>query len=65
MNTRIENKIPDISALVRSTDCNIKITEIENKIPNDSDFDTKLRIISSKVTSNKTRQVHSDTKMSP
>ena len=27
---------------VRKTGYNIKITEIENKIPNTSDFDTKL-----------------------
>ena len=29
----IENKIPNTSDLLKKTDCNIKITEIEDKIP--------------------------------
>ena len=29
----IENKIPNTSDLVKKADCNIKITEIEDKIP--------------------------------
>ena len=31
--TKLENKIPDTSGLVKKTDCNTKITEIEGKIP--------------------------------
>ena len=30
----IENKMPDANSLVKKTDLNAKITEIENKIPN-------------------------------
>ena len=30
----LEKKIPDKSGLVKNLDCNIKITEIANKIPN-------------------------------
>ena len=32
--TAVENKIPDVSSLVNKTNYNIKITEIENKLPN-------------------------------
>ena len=32
--TAIENKIPSISNLVKKTDCNTKVTEIENKLDN-------------------------------
>ena len=31
--TAVENKIPDFSSLVKKTDLNTKITEIESKIP--------------------------------
>ena len=30
---QLENKIPDTSGLVKKTDCNAKITEIEGKMP--------------------------------
>ena len=42
---------------------NTKITKIENKIPDFSDFDTNLRSIIKKVTSNKTREVYSETEL--
>ena len=34
----IENKITDTSGIVKKTDCNTKITEIESKIPSISGF---------------------------
>ena len=36
--TAIENKIPDVSSFVKKTDCNTKISEIENKV-NDHSHD--------------------------
>ena len=36
--TAVENKIPDISSLVKKTDYNTKISEIENKV-NDHNHD--------------------------
>ena len=36
--TAVENKIPNVSDLIKKTDCNIKINEIEKKIP-DHDHD--------------------------
>ena len=39
--TELENKIPDASGLVKNTDCNVKITEIEGiKIPSISGLAT-------------------------
>ena len=32
--TIVENKIPDVSGLVKKTDYNTKISEIENKVNN-------------------------------
>ena len=32
--TTVENKIPDVSSLVKKTDYNTKITEIDNKLNN-------------------------------
>ena len=32
--TSVENKIPSSSGLVKKTDCNTKITDIENKLNN-------------------------------
>ena len=32
--TAVENKIPDVSSLVKKTKYNTKVTEIEGKIPN-------------------------------
>ena len=31
--TAVENKIPDVSSLVKKTDFNTKVTEVEGKIP--------------------------------
>ena len=32
--TTVENKIPSISGLLKKTDCNTKITDMENKLNN-------------------------------
>ena len=37
--TAVENKIPNVSNLVKKTDYNTKISEIENKIITDHDHD--------------------------
>ena len=37
--TAVENKIPNVSNLVKKTDNNTKISEIENKITTDHDHD--------------------------
>ena len=50
----IENEISDTSRLVKKTGCNTKTTETVNKVPGV----IRIRSINSKVTSNKTRQVH-------
>ena len=42
--TGLENKIPNISGLVKKTDYNTKITEIENKIPDISGLATKTAL---------------------
>ena len=39
--TAVENKIPDLSSLVKKTDYNTKISEIENKV-NDHNHDTYI-----------------------
>ena len=36
----MDKKIPDISGLVKETDFNVKITEVEGKIPNISGLAT-------------------------
>ena len=36
--TKLENKNPDTSNLVKKTDCNTKTTELENKIPDTSNL---------------------------
>ena len=41
--TETENKILNSSALVKKTDYITKITDIENKILDANDFDTKLK----------------------
>ena len=49
--------------MVKKTDFNTKVTEIEGKIPDVSslvkktDFDTKLKKISDRVTNNKTKHL--------
>ena len=46
--TAVENKIPDVSSLIRKTDFNTKVTEIDAKIPDVSslvkktDYDTEI-----------------------
>ena len=35
--TAVENKIPDVSSLVKKTKYSTKVTEIEGKIPNNKD----------------------------
>ena len=40
----VENKTPDANGLVKKTDLNAKITEIENKIPNISGLATNLAL---------------------
>ena len=53
--TVIENKIPDVSSLVKKTDFNTKVTEIEGKIPDltnlvkKTDFNTKVTEIEGKI----------------
>ena len=42
--TGLENKIPNISCLVKKTDYNTKITEMENKIPDISSLATKTAL---------------------
>ena len=42
--TRLENKIPSTSGLVKKNDYNTKITEIENKIPDISGLATKTTL---------------------
>ena len=32
--TAVENKVPNVSSLVKKTDCNTKISEIEGKLGN-------------------------------
>ena len=42
--TELENKIPDISNLVKKTDYNTKITELENKTPDICNLATKTAL---------------------
>ena len=57
--TSVENKILDVSSLVKNKKFNTKVIEIEGKIPDATslitatDFDAKLKQISDRVTSNK------------
>ena len=50
--TETENKILNSSALVKKTDYITKITDIENKILDANDFDTKFK----KINGTETRQ---------
>ena len=43
---KLEKKIPDIRELVKKTDCNAKITEIEGKIPSISGLATNAALTS-------------------
>lgn len=49
--------------MFKTTDYNTKITEFENKVQDVSDFDTKHRSINTMVTSNKTRQVYTESNL--
>ena len=49
--------------MVKTTDYNTKTTEFENKVQDVSDFDTKHRSINTMVTSNKTRQVYTESNL--
>ena len=42
--SELENKIPDTSGLLKKTDYNTKITEIEGKIPNVTNLATKTAL---------------------
>ena len=42
--TAVENKIPNVSTLVKKTDNNRKTNEIENKITTDHDHDKYITI---------------------
>ena len=44
--SELQNKIPDISGLVKKTDYNTKITDIEGKIPNVTNLATKTTLTS-------------------
>ena len=41
---QLENKVPDTNGLVKKTDYNTKITEIEGEIPNVSNFAAKTAL---------------------
>ena len=57
--TAVENKIPDISGLATAS----ALTAVENKIPDitslitKTDFDTKLKSVSDRVTNNKSKDI--------
>ena len=57
--TDVENKIPDVSGLATAS----ALTTIENKIPDitslitKTDFDTKLKSVSDRVTNNKSKDI--------
>ena len=62
--TVVENKIPDLSSFVKKkTDFNTKVTEIEGKIPDvsnllkNTDFETRLKKKSVRVTKNKSKHL--------
>ena len=63
--TAVENNIPDISCLATTS----ALTTVENKIPDitslitKTDFDTKLKNISDKVTSNKSKDLILDNEL--
>ena len=63
--TAVENKIPDVSGLATTS----ALTAVENKIPDitslitKTDFDTKLKNISDRVTNNKSKDILLDNKL--
>ena len=69
--TVVENKIPDVSSLVKKRDFNTKVTEIEGEIPDVSnlvkktDFNTKVTEIEGKIpdVSNLVKNTDFDTRL--
>ena len=63
--TAVENKIPDISGLATTS----ALTDVENKIPDitnsitKTDFDTKLKGVSDRVTNNKSKDILLDNEL--
>ena len=63
--TAVENKIPDISGLATTS----ALTAVENKIPDipslitKTDFDTKLKSVSDRVTNNKSKDILLDNEL--
>ena len=63
--TAVENKIPDISGLATTS----ALTAVENKIPDitslitKTDFDSKLKIVSDRVTNNKSKNILLDNEL--
>ena len=63
--TAVENKIPDISGLATAS----ALTAVENKIPDitsliiKTDFDTKLKSVSDRVTNNKSKDILLDNEL--
>ena len=63
--TAVENKIPDISGLATTS----ALTAVENKIPDitslitKTDFDTKLKSVSGRVTNNKSKDILLDNEL--
>ena len=63
--TAVENKIPNASNLVKKTDYNAKVSDIEKKITDHitttanlvkkTDFDNKLSSLNRKIVSNKAK----------
>ena len=63
--TAVENKIPDVSGLAAAS----TLTAVENKLPDitnlitKTDFDTKLKSVSDRVTSNKSKDILLDNEL--
>ena len=63
--TAVENKIPDVSSLATTS----ALTAVENKIPDitslitKTDFDTKLKSVSDRVTNNKSKDILLDNEL--
>ena len=63
--TDVENKIPDFSGLATAS----ALTTVENKIPDitglitKTDFDTKLKSVSNRVTNNKSKDILLDNEL--
>ena len=63
--TAVENKIPDVSGLATTS----ALTAVENKIPDitnlitKTDFDTKLKSVSDRVTNNKSKDILLDNEL--